>query len=234
MNPTAQSIQTLIYQHKFREADHLIEQSLEKNPTSTDSLYLKGVSQYFQGKISLAIESLKLTLRNDPRHTDAAICLSVLLNDIGRYQEAKQVFEQANHSVSPFLTNQESEIDLKFAVKHLEIADLYFRYRRYDEAIEEYSKAAILNPTHLETRIRRAKALAKKGYVSRAIQELQQIKLENPRDSTAMLQLGLLQFSNGNILDAELEWESALAVDPENKEARSYLKMASSARIKEK
>ena len=234
MNPQAQSIQSMLYQSKFQEADRLIEQTLEQRPDSADLIYLKGVSQYFQGKISLAIDSLKKTLRIDPRHTDAAICLSVLLNDIGKYQDAKQVFEQANHSVSPFLTNQESEIDLKFAVKHLEIADLYFRYRRYDEAIEEYSKAALLDSTNLEIRIRRAKALAKKGYISRSIQELQQIKLEHPRNLTAILQLGLLHFSNGNILDAELEWEMALTIDPENKEAKSYLQMAKTSRIHQK
>ena len=35
-----------------------------------------------------------------PKHTDAAICLSVLFNDIGKYDEAKKVFEQANQSIT--------------------------------------------------------------------------------------------------------------------------------------
>lgn len=224
-------IQSFIYEKDFHKADSLLNAALNVTPEKADVHYLKGVSLYFQGKISLAIDSLKRTLLLDPRHTDAAICLSVLYNDIGRYQEAKQIFEQANHSVSPHLTTQESEIDLKFAIKHLELADLYFRYRRYDEAIEEYSKAAILNPSHLEIRIRRAKALAKKGFVTRSIQELQQIKLENARFLPALIQLGLLHYSQGNILDAELEWESVLEQDAENAEALAYLQMAKRSRI---
>jgi len=224
-------IQNLIYQKNFYEADALIFEKMNRSPNDADAHYLKGVSLYFQGKLSSAVEALKKSLSLDPRHTDAAICLSVLLNDIGRYQDAKSLFDQANHSVSPNLTNQENEIDQKFAVKHLELADLYFRYRRYDEAIEEYSKAATLNPSNLEIRIRRAKAMAKKGFLTRAIQELQQLKFENPKFTAARLQLGLLNYSQGNILDAELEWEAILDYDEQNREALTYLEMAKRSRI---
>jgi tetratricopeptide (TPR) repeat protein len=115
-------------------------------------------------------------------------------------------------------------------VKHLEIADLYFRYRRYDEAIEEYNKAADLHPELLEIRIRRAKAFAKKGYLTRSIQELQQLKRENPTYSPVRIQLGLLHYSQGNLLDAELEWEATFQIEPSNREAKAYLEMAKKTR----
>ena len=141
-------------------------------------------------------------------------------------EDAKKVFEQANQSVAHKRIGEDLGIDLKFAVKHLELADLYFRYRRYDESIEEYSKAAGLDPTNLEARIRRAKAYSRKGYVSRAMQELEQLRNENPGFIPARIQLGLLHYSQGNQLDAELEWESVLQSNPDNKEARSYLEMS--------
>ncbi|MEN9724028.1 MAG: hypothetical protein RJB38_2014 [Pseudomonadota bacterium] len=219
-------IQALISQKKWDEAEAAVIQRLKHDPENADAHYLLGVTQYFQGKLSTTIGALKKALNIDPRHTDAAICLSVLLNDIGRYDDAKNVFEQANQSVAHRQSNSELAVDKKFAVKHLELADLYFRYRRYDEAIEEYSKAATLDPSNLDIRIRRAKAYSRKGYVSRAMHELEQLKNENPAYVPARIQLGLLHYSQGNQLDAELEWESILTVDPSHREARSYLEMS--------
>lgn len=225
------AIQDLISRREFGSAETLIQKKLATDPQSADAFYLLGVLNYFQGKITPTVDNLKKALSLEPSHTDAAICLSVLYNDVGRYDEARRVFEQANQSVAHRRSSSESGIDKKFAVKHLELADLYFRYRRYDEAIEEYTKAAVLDPTTLDIRIRRAKALAKKGFVTRAMQELEQLKAEQPRFIEARIQLGLLQYSQGNVLDAELEWETVLDIDASNREAIAYLEMAKKARI---
>jgi tetratricopeptide (TPR) repeat protein len=219
-------VQNLLFQRKFEEAEGLLAQHLQEK-VHPDMHYLSGVSSYFQGQLAPSIEHLKKALALDPKHTDAAICLSVLLNDIGRYEEAKRVFEQANQSL---IHREDADVDRKFALKHLEVADLYFRYRRYDEAIEEYSKAIRLDPQFLEVRIRRAKAYGKKGFLTRSMQELQQLKLEHAEYLPARIQLGLLHYSQGNLLDAELEWEGVLSIDSHHREALSYLKMAGYSR----
>lgn len=225
-------IQDHLMRRNFPQAEALIQEKLKQDSHGADGYYLLGVLHYFRGQVGPTVENLKKALSIDPRHTDAAICLSVLFNDIGRYDEAKQVFEQANHSVVHQRAGDDWGIDRKFAVKHLELADLYFRYRRYDEAIEEYGKAALLDPSTLDIRIRLAKAHAKKGYVTRALQELQQLKREHAEFVPGRLQLGLLHYSQGDVLEAELEWESILEVDPSNREARAYLEMAKRARVK--
>lgn len=227
-------IQQLLASKRWDEAEALASALVSRDSTSADAKYLLGVSQYFQGKLGPTIQSLRGALKSDPRHTDAAICLSVLLNDIGRYDEAQSVFSQANQSVAHPLSRGESAIDKKFAVKHLETADLYFRYKRYEEAIEEYSKAASLDPTALEIRIRRAKAYSRKGFVTRAIQELEQLKNENPKYLAARVQLGLLYYSQGNTLDAELEWESVLKLSPNHSEAIAYLEMSRETQLRPK
>ncbi|MBC7693368.1 MAG: tetratricopeptide repeat protein [Methylotenera sp.] len=225
-------IQDLLGNKKFAQAEVLIRDKLTREPDSADGFYMLGVLHYFQGQVGPTVENLKKALSIDPRHTDAAICLSVLLNDIGKYEDAKKVFEQANHSVVHKKDGIVSGVDQKFAVKHLELGDLYFRYRRYDEAIEEYGKAALLDPTTLDIRIRRAKAYAKKGFLTRAMQELQSLKHEHDNFTPARIQLGLLHYSQGNVLDAELEWEGVLQTDPVNREAHAYLEMAKQARLK--
>ena len=224
-------IQDLLGKRDFEKARGLIEARLKSDPDSADAYYFQGVLNYFQGHVGQTVENLRRALSLDPHHTDAAICLSVLFNDIGRYDDAKKVFEQANQSVVHKKTGEDTGIDRKFAIKHLELADLYFRYRRYDEAIDEYGKSAMLDPTTLDIRIRLAKALAKKGFVTRAMQELQQLKTEYPDYLPTRIQLGLLHYSQGNILDSELEWESVLDLDRTNREALAYLEMAKQARF---
>lgn len=233
MTANEKAIQTLLMRRQFGEAETQIQRTLQQNPESADAYYLLGVMHYMQGKLGPTIENLKKCLAIDPRHTDAAICLSVLYNDVGKYDDAKGVFEQANQSVAHRRSGDDLGIDKKFAVKHLELADLYFRYRRYDEAIEEYGKAAMLDPTALDIRIRRAKAFAKKGFLTRAMQELQALKAEQPRFVPARVQLGLLHYSQGNLLDAELEWEAVAEIEPGNREALAYLEMARQQRNKQ-
>lgn len=224
-------VQELISKREYGEAQRLIDQRKRERPGDADAHYLEGVSLHFQGRLAEAAAALRKALEIDPRHTDAAVCLSVLFNDIGRYDEAKGVFALANRSVAPSGSLHDREIDRKFAVKHFETGDLYFRYRRYDEAIGEYAKAANLDPQALEIRIRLAKSYAKKGFVSRAIQELQVLKREHPRFVPARVQLGLLHCSQGNLLDAELEWEGALQVDPSNAEAKTCMELARSGKM---
>jgi tetratricopeptide (TPR) repeat protein len=225
-------IQELLSHKEFGKAETLIREKLRDEPNSADGHYLLGVMHYFQGQFAPTVENLRRALSLDPQHTDAAICLSVLFNDIGKYDDAKRVFEQANQSVAHKRTGDDMGIDRKFAVKHMELADLYFRYRRYDEAIEEYAKAAMLDPTTLEIRIRLAKAYAKKGFLTRAMQELQQLKHEHSHFTPARIQLGLLHYSQGNVLDAELEWEGVAEIEPGNREAQAYLEMCKQARVK--
>lgn len=229
MNPV-QEIQAKIQKKNFREAGELIQQALLVEPDNADFYYLRGLLNSYQGRLTQSIEDLKRSLSLDPKHTDSAVCLSIVLNDIGRYDEAKKIFEQANQSVFLKQLGDDVQIDRRFSVKHFELGDLYFRYRRFDEAIEEYNKAIQLDPEQVDIRIKRAKAFAKKGFITRAIQDLQQMKVERSTDLAVRIQLGLLHYSQGNALDAELEWESVLEMDPVHREAIAYLDLVKSAR----
>ena len=229
INPVKE-IQAKIQKKSYQEASELIRQALLIEPDNADFYYLRGILHSYQGRLTDSIEDLKRSLQLDPRHTDSAVCLSVILNDIGRYDEAKKIFEQANQSVFLKQIGDDAQIDRRFSVKHFELGDLYFRYRRFDEAIEEYNKAIQLEPKAVDIRIKRAKAYAKKGFITRAIQDLQQLKVERSTDLTVRIQLGLLHYSQGNVLDAELEWESVLEMDPVHREASAYLDLIKSAR----
>ena len=62
----------------------------------------------------------------DPSHTDAAVSLSVIYNDIGEYGSAKKIFEQANQRVKKKVDGvsfEDGHISKKFALKHHELGD---------------------------------------------------------------------------------------------------------------
>ncbi len=219
-------VQQLISLRRYADAEKIILTRMKEEGQDPDAYYFYGILHYHQGKLGPTIDFLKKALMLDSRHTDAAICLSVLFNDIGKYDEARQVFEQANQSVAHKQLGGDLGVDRKFAFKHQELGDLYFRYRRFEEALEEYSKSLLLDPSLLEVRIRRAKAFAKKGFLTRAMQELQQLKAEHPSFTPAQIQIGLLHYSQGNVLDAELEWENVIRAVPHNREVQAYLRMA--------
>ena len=50
---------------------------------------------YDKGQFSKAIKTFKRALEIDPTYTDASVGLSIILNDLGRYEEGKEVFQKA-------------------------------------------------------------------------------------------------------------------------------------------
>lgn len=224
------NIEALLQRREFSRAKELIDQRLSLDPNSADAYYLLGVFHYFQNQFQNAVGNFEKCLVIDPKHTDAAICLSVIYNDIGKYDEAKRVFELANQSITKKKSADPFGVDKKFAIKHLELADLYFRYRRYDEAIGQYTTAATLDPHTPDIRVRLAKSYAKNGNVARATQELQKLIQDKPGLLTPRVQLGLMHYSQGNVLEAEEIWEAVLRMDPHHAEVKNYLEMAKYAR----
>lgn len=227
-----EEISALINRNQYKEAEKKILEKIKNEKNNSEYFYLLGTICYFQGKINLSIQYLKEALKLNKQNTEAAVCLSALYNDIGKYEEARKVFEIANSAIKESKPTEKQKINQRFSIKHLELADLYFRYYRYDEAIEEYQKAIKLDPSKIEIRIRKAKVYAKKGLLHRTIQELKQLKKEYPNYIPIRIQIGLIYYSQNNIIDAELEWESALNIEPFNKEVLKYISMAKDNRIK--
>lgn len=228
-----EKVRQLVWSRDFAEAIRLCEHCLDvSESTESDkknALHLLGTSYYLQGQLGKSVECFKKVLSIDPKFTDSAISLSIIYNDIGRYDEAKKIYHVANQSLQLKRRGTDDLLDRKFALKHIEMGDLYFKYHRYDDALDDYSRAARLDPTHLEIRIKLAKVYAKKGFTTRAIQELQALCHERPDYVPGRVHLGLMYFSQGNIIDAQLEWERAREKDPANAEIQTYLDMVKQA-----
>ena len=166
----------------FKRAEYCFSSVLKSKPGSVDALFNVANLYHQQGQLSRAIKSFERVLALNPMHTDAAISLSVLYNDVGQYDKARGVFEKADKRVKGTGTNfiEDAHINKKFSQKHLELAELYLTYNRYDESLFEFKKASALNPESLEIKLKLARVYAKKGFVSKAIEELKKLKNEYP------------------------------------------------------
>lgn len=220
----------LFQKNQFKKALHTLEEVLELNSKNSDAYFLMGNIFHIKGQLGKAIKAFNKVLEIDENHTDASISLSVILNDIGKYEQAKEVFEKANNNVKKESKGvDDPHINKKFSAKHYEIAEMYFSYNRYEEALFEYNKAIALDPDNLEIRIKMAKVYSKKGYISKAFEELRRLKTEQPAYIPARVALGLLHYGSGNILEAQTEWQNALSKDPINEELQMYLNLSHSA-----
>ncbi|OGQ37216.1 MAG: hypothetical protein A3F16_04200 [Deltaproteobacteria bacterium RIFCSPHIGHO2_12_FULL_43_9] len=218
-----------VNQNKFEEAERYFLQAIKENNELSQAFAELGTLYYDQGKFNRSISAFQKALQLDPHHTDAAISLSILYNDLGRYQDAEKVFTKAREIINRRKDGRDPYIDQKISEKHIELGDFYAKYRRYDEALEEYCKAVNLNDDSCEAKLKIAKICEVKGQKQRAMRELKKIKSTNPAYAPALIQLGLLLYSQGRVLDAIREWEVVLNRDSQNQEAQMYLKMAQAA-----
>jgi tetratricopeptide (TPR) repeat protein len=215
----------------LKTASLFLNEVIDQNPNATEAYFYLANIFHVRGELGKAIKGFQRVLELDPHHTDAAISLSVIYNDIGKYEEAKAIFEKANNQVK---NNQQQgvtdpHLNKKFSLKHYELAEMYASYGRCDEALFEYNKAVTLDPDNLEIRIKVAKTYTKKGFTSKAFEELKRLKNEHPGYLPARIAIGLLYYGNGNIIEAQAEWQNVLSRDPAHPEALMYMQLSRSA-----
>ncbi len=198
---------------------------------NTEAHFQRGVLFNLKGDFGKAMKCYQTVLELEPAHAESSIALSVLLNDVGRYEDAKLIFDRANKRVRNDSENGiiDPHINRRFSAKHYELAEMYYSYNRYEEALFEYNKAVALDPANFEIRIKIAKVYAKKGFKTKSFEELRKIKSEAPDYVPARMALGLLFFENANVLEARTEWKSVLRKDPSNEEAKMYLSLSETA-----
>ncbi|HLB59703.1 MAG TPA: tetratricopeptide repeat protein [Bdellovibrionota bacterium] len=220
-----------VRENKLEEAERYFLLALRENNKCAEAFAQLGTLYFDQGKFNRAISAFQKALQIDPHHTDSAISLSVLYNDLCRYKEAELVFQRAREAIREKKSGRDPYIDEKIAEKHAELGDFYAKYRRYDEALEEYLKAIALCENFPMAKLKVAKVYEVKGQGSKALRELKKLKSTNSEFLPARIQLGLLFYSNGKILDAIKEWETVLDRDSSHQEAQMYLRMARQASV---
>lgn len=208
----------------YKMAEAMLAQLLQTPQRNPEIHQMLGTIYYDQGKFNKAIKSFQRALELDPTYTDASVGLSIILNDIGRYDEGKKVFDDAKKLLDLRSNRPDPYIDEKIANKHEELADLYFQYKKFPEALEQLLKAQKLSSRRAEITMRISDVLVQMGNSDRAIKDLKNLVVEYPQFLPGKIKLGVILYNEGRIREAGDQWESVLMRDPQNPEAIKYLK----------
>lgn len=215
----------------YKMAEPILNQMLLQNTRNPEVYQMLATIFYDKGQFSKAIKTFRRALEIDPTYTDASVGLSIILNDLGKYDEGKQVFADAQLQLEKKSGKQDPFVDEKLASKHEELADLYYQYKRYNEALEQLLKAQKLSSRKAEITLRVAEVFVQLGQTDRAIKDLKSVIREYPHLIPARLKLGAIYYNSNNIAEATEQWENILIRDPQHPEALRYLKMAQAAGI---
>jgi len=214
-----------IARNSLGSAEKTLEQAVLINHQNAEAFYLLGYVYSKKGKFKKAILAYQKTLNLDPFHTEAAIALSSLFNDVGKYREGAAVFYKTKKRLDKTPVGYDPKINESLAEKHFELGLLYQRFERFQEAQHEFTKALNLAPSHLVASIQMAKCLAKNGDKTAAIRFLRKTIDAHPKSAEARIQLGILLHSTNQIQEAQREWKEALSLEPDNRSAQMYLSM---------
>lgn len=210
----------------YKIAEGLLQQLLMADARNPEVFHMMATIFYDQGKFNKAIKTFRRALEIDPTFTDASVGLSIILNDLGRYEEGKKVFVDAQQALARKSSEPDSYSQEKLAMKHDELGELYFQYKRYDEALEQYTRAISLSSRKAELKMKIIECFIKKNDEQRAIKELRSLVQEFAQFVPARLKLGLMYFNAKRTVEAVEQWEAVLMRDPEHPIAVRYLQMA--------
>jgi len=211
---------------RYQIAEPILSQMILQNTRDPEVYQMLATIYYDKGQFNKAIKTFRRALEIDPTYTDASVGLSIILNDLGRYDEGKKIFEDARGILDRKTGKMDSYVEEKIASKHEELADLYFQYKRYTEALEQLLKAQKLSTRKAEISLRIAECHMKMGDNDRAARDLKSLIREYPHLTAARLKLGVLFYNQNNLAEAVEQWENVLIRDPNHPEATKYLRMA--------
>src|ERR1700733_7062768 len=161
--------------NKYSQAEPLLNQLILKNAKSPEIFQMLGTIYYDQGKFNKAIRAFRRALELEPTYTDASVGLSIILNDIGKYEEGRKVFDDARDLLNKRAPGEDPYINEKFSLKHDELGELYFHHGRFKEALEQYFKALSLSSRKPELTMKIVESFIRAGEPERAIKELQSL-----------------------------------------------------------
>jgi len=216
---------------ELKKSEKILQQLLIQDTHNPKVYYLLGAIYYDRGKHHRSEIAFKRSLDIDPDFRDASVALTILYNDLGEYEKAEKIYNEARKGVEQEGLGKDPHMIQIFSDKHEQLADLYAEHEYYMEAHKEYENAVHHRPKKIELLIKSAKCLEKTGSTKMAIEKLKDVKSTYPEYIPARLTLGMLYFNTHQIPEAVSEWESVIKREPKNKEAKLYLKVASQTQM---
>ena len=210
---------------EYDKAERYLSEVARENLAYADVYDMLGVIHHQQGRLIDAEAMFKEALRINPAYTEAALNLAVTLNDLGKYREAKDIYQGAMTASKNSPRHLDPFAKGKIANMHADVGAAYHAVGLYEDAVREYERALALCPKFVDIRTRLGTTLREMGNILAAVREFERVKIENPKFAGGRLHLGLSYYAQGRRAEAAEEWQQVLAMAPENKSAQMYLAM---------
>lgn len=216
-------VDALIAGDRLDEAESILIELHQKNPEFADVCNRIGQLYFKKGDYLRAKEFLAKAVRVNPDYTEASLNLAVTLNEIGRYEEAKDVVQRAQNRVTSRQVSLDPFVAGKLANKHVEVGDIYRELGLLEEGLDEYRKALDLAPGFADVQVKMGVILREMGHFDDALEVFARTATARPDFLDARIQLGITYFSRGFLDRAAAEWREVLKTHPMNPKARMYL-----------
>lgn len=210
-----------------RAEPYLAEVAAARVPYA-DVYNMLGVIHHDGGQFSKAQGCFEEALRINPSYTEASLNLAVTYNDMGRYQEAKDIYLSALTQSTRPGAKLDSFVLGKLANMYAEIAEVYVSAGAFEEAASEFRRALSLRSTFRDIRLKLAQALRDAGRAEDALRELKTILAQSPDYLPARIHYGITLFSVGQGEEAVQALEAVLEDHPGERRASLYLEMIQS------
>jgi tetratricopeptide (TPR) repeat protein len=206
-------------------AIHLLEELLAAGRAFADAHHLLGLSYSLVGQSEQALTQLDRALQLNPRYVEALLHRAIVLNELGREDEADVMFRRAAQLGGEARHGFPAASAAKLANQHARLGDAYVESGGLDEGIRQYKEALALGPDFHDLRYKLGRLLIQAGRALDAREQFEIIVRSRPTYLDAAAMLGLACYLAGDGLGARAVWEDCRERRPEDPRVEAYLAM---------
>ena len=172
-----------------------------------------------------ALSAFDRAVAQNPRYVEAHLNRAVLLNGLGRTDEAEASFTLAEEFGRADGTGFPAVVGNRLANAHAALGDEYRGAAAWDEAVAQYRRALELRPTYTDVRLSLSRTLLDAQRYPAAADELDRILAANPDLLEVLLLRGLAAYFMGDMNTARRSWDRASAMHPSDARVEIYRSM---------
>ncbi len=223
LRPVIDAGMALWEQDQYEEALEVFRGVLAEHPFFAEVQNKAGLCHAMMGRPAEALRCFDAALEINRSYAEAHLNRGIVLNELGRHDEARQALARAGELDTRDSTRFPSELGNDLADAHARLGDLYLVAQLPQRAADHYAEALAVRPRFQDIRANYARALMQLGEFEGALAALQEVLAERPGALDARIHLGLVHQRLGDREAAVREWRRCVEQAPDDVRARGYL-----------
>jgi tetratricopeptide (TPR) repeat protein len=210
----------------YDKAEYQLKQVVDRADRFADVHDMLGIVAHGKGDFTAAEHHFERAVAINPNYTEAQLNLMVTYNDLGKYEAARSIYTTIRRRDAAGSSGLDPFARGRIANMHADVAQAYLDAGMKLEAIHELERAVQLSG-FADLRTKLGVLYRDTGDLVRAREQFVAAKEANPKYLQARILLAVLHLTGGENALAIQELEHVLELDPGNKSAEMYLRIAS-------